>query len=106
MTAEFHKDDGWSIKKEFSIGDGIAILVAFLTIVSVYYKVDTRLIVLENDKQDRKEYFNRYEAKSDDQFKEISRKLDKLTEVWLSREARALIQDQNSMAGMGGNGRR
>jgi len=66
----------------------------------------TRLIVLENDKQDRKEYFNRYEAKSDDQFKEISRKLDKLTEVWLSREARALIQDQNSMAGMGGNGRR
>jgi len=93
-----HADDSWTLKKEFSIGDGIAILVAFLTIVSVYYKVDTRLIVLENHNIERKVYVERLEEKIDRKFVSIDNKLDRLLEAVAVNHG----NQQSGMSGMNG----
>ena len=82
QTAERRQhDDRWVIKKEFSLGDGIAIAVAFLSLVSVYYRVDTRLVILETDKSERRVYVDRLEDKIDRKFLLIDGKLDRLLEA-------------------------
>lgn len=52
-------------------------------IVSVYFKVDTRLIVLENERIDRREAIARFEAKAERKFEQIDSKLDRLLEAVL-----------------------
>jgi hypothetical protein len=74
-------DDRWVIKKEFSLGDGIAIIVAFVSLVSVYYRVDNRLVILETDKAERRVYVDRLEDKIDRKFLLIDGKLDRLLEA-------------------------
>lgn len=96
----------WVIKKEFSVGDGIAILFAFLTIVSVYYKVDTRLIVLENADQARRVHIDRFESKADRKFDQIDSKLDQLLIAVSANEGFANRSGpMKGMSGMNGNGR-
>lgn len=76
-------DSGWKLKKELSLGDLLAIAIAMMSIVSVYFKVDTRLIVLENDRIERREAIARFEAKAERKFELIDNKLDRLLEAVL-----------------------
>ena len=80
---ENENESGWKIKKELSLGDLLAIAIALLSIVSVYFKVDTRLIVLENERTDRREAIARFEAKAERKFEQIDSKLDRLLEAVL-----------------------
>ena len=74
-------DAGWKLKKELSLGDLLAIAIALLSIISVYFKVDTRLILLENDRVERREATIRFEQKAERKFELIDAKLDKLLEA-------------------------
>lgn len=74
-------DAGWKLKKELSLGDLLAIAIALLSIISVYFKVDTRLILLENDRVERREAIVRFEQKAERKFELIDEKLDRLLEA-------------------------
>ena len=41
------ESEGWSIKKEVSLGDLIAIIVAITAVMSAYMTLNTRLAVIE-----------------------------------------------------------
>lgn len=75
------RDGGWKLKKELSLGDVLAIVIAMLSIISVYFKVDTRLILLENDRIERRETIAKFEQKTERKFDQIDSKLDKLLEA-------------------------
>jgi len=76
-----NNDTGWKLKKELSLGDLLAIAIALLSIISVYFKVDTRLILLENDRVERREAIVRFEQKAERKFELIDAKLDRLLEA-------------------------
>lgn len=76
-----NNDNGWKLKKELSLGDVLAIVIALLSIMSVYFKVDTRLALLEADRIERREVITRFEQKAERKFELIDAKLDKLLEA-------------------------
>ena len=76
-----NNDAGWKLKKELSLGDVLAIVIAMLSIVSVYFKVDTRLVLLEADRIERREAIARFKQKAERKFELIDAKLDKLLEA-------------------------
>ena len=69
-------DTGWRLKKEFSAGDAIAILVAAMSILSMYFKLDTRISLVENDSISRREAVQKIERR----FEIIDMKLDRVIE--------------------------
>lgn len=84
---EEEKDGGWKLKKELSLGDVLAIAIAMLSIISVYFKVDTRLILLENDRIERRETIAKFEQKTERKFDQIDSKLDKLLEAVIGSQS-------------------
>lgn len=74
-------ESGWKLKKELSLGDLLAIAIALMSIVSVYFKVDTRLVILEDDRIERREAIARFETKAERKFELIDSKLDRLLEA-------------------------
>ena len=85
---EFSKDRRrWHVKKEVSLGDGIAIISAALAIVYSYSTLDSRLRILEDVRsiqvrvdQRQDDEAIRYQARIDASLSEINRKLDRLVE--------------------------
>lgn len=78
---EEKEHEGWKLKKELSLGDVLAIVIAMLSIMSVYFKVDTRLALLEADRIERREVITAHEQKAERKFELIDAKLDKLLEA-------------------------
>lgn len=76
-----NSETGWKLKKELSLGDLLAIAIALMSIISVYFKVDTRLVLLENDRVERREAITRFEQKAERKFELIDTKLDRLLEA-------------------------
>lgn len=90
MSAEYDGQNrrGWSIKKEISIGDAIAIVVGTLAALGAWSNLNTRVALLEqarieqskNDERQDSEAA-RYQARIDKSLEEINRKLDRLIET-------------------------
>ena len=80
---ENNNESGWKLKKELSLGDVLAIVIALLSIMSVYFKVDNRLVILEEDRIERTKVIEKFEAKAERKFEQIDTKLDRLLEAVL-----------------------
>lgn len=66
MTTERRRDsDRWKFLKEISIGDIVGILAAASAILTAYYKLDTRITVLEAVKSEIGSRLDRIENKLD-----------------------------------------
>lgn len=50
MTMERRNEDtGWKLKRELSIGDILAIIIALVSVLSAYHTLDVRLSIMEKD---------------------------------------------------------
>ena len=50
MTMERRNEDtGWKLKRELSIGDILAIIIALVSVLSAYHTLDVRLSIMEKE---------------------------------------------------------
>lgn len=74
--AEQPERERWRVKKEISLGDVIAIVIAIAAVLSSYAKLDNRISLLELSNGYTQAAF----AKLDQNIEKISAKLDRLIE--------------------------
>lgn len=46
---ERKEGEGWKLKRELSIGDILAIIIALVSVLSAYHTLDVRLSIMEKD---------------------------------------------------------
>jgi hypothetical protein len=44
-----NEDTGWKLKRELSIGDILAIIIALVSVLSAYHTLDVRLSIMEKE---------------------------------------------------------
>lgn len=68
--------DKWRVKKEISLGDVIAIVVAVAAVLGSYARLDNRISLLEQSSSFSQAAFSKLEA----QIEKLSAKIDRLIE--------------------------
>lgn len=77
--------EGWTLKKEISVGDLVAICMAICAALAAYFAIDKRVAILERDglvqmkidtRQD--DDLNRMKSDVKDELRTMNEKLDKL----------------------------
>ena len=86
-TSDETTANGWSIKKEISLGDLIAFAMAFISVVYAYSTLDKRITIVESRQATQREVDQRQDedgarnvVRNDAQFATINGKLDRLIE--------------------------
>jgi len=70
------QQEKWRVKKEISLGDAIAIVIAISAVLGSYARLDNRISLLEQSSGYTREAFMKIDA----QLEKLSNKIDKLIE--------------------------